>query len=59
MSETLGELVRAAMLLRQRHGARAAPIVEGYLRAARVDGDEAQVMRWTRILQTVRELERQ
>ena len=59
MTESLGEMVRAAMLMHQRHAARAAPIAEGYLRTARFAGNEAQVMRWNTILQTVRELDRQ
>jgi hypothetical protein len=58
-AQPLGEMVRAAMLLHQRHGVRAAPLAEGYLRVARASGNTNEIDRWATILKTVQELERE
>jgi len=58
MTESLGQMVRAAMVLHQRYAGRSRLIVEGYLRVAVADGNALEIARWSTILQTVKELER-
>jgi hypothetical protein len=51
-------MVQAAMVLHQRYAGRSRVIVEGFLRVAKSDGNASEIARWSTILQTVKELDR-
>ena len=57
MSESLGDLVTAAIALQRRHAAQAGPVAQDFIRRAHAEDDAAEAARWTTILEAVHALE--